>query len=232
MLEFYWAYSDYEKLIKLTEEMIKKIVPKICGSLKIKFQGESYNFKPPFKQIKYSDLMKKKLGISIEKLDRKKLLEIIKKNKIKISEKISFLSEAKLLDEIYKKLIRPNLQGPLFLLDYPKEMIPLAKSKEKEPDKIATFQLIVNGWEIIKAYNELNDPLEQEKRFLEQARAKKKGDAEAHSLDKDYLEALSYGMPPTAGWGMGVDRFLVILLDQKNIRDVILFPLRRTKSEK
>ena len=110
-------------------------------------------------------------------------------------------------------------------------MIPLAKPKDNDASRIASFQLIVNGWEIIKAYNELNDPLDQKNRFAEQARAKKKGDIEAHSIDKDYLEALGYGMPPAAGWGMGIDRLLVILLNQKNVRDVILFPLRRTKKE-
>lgn len=139
------------------------------------------------------------------------------------------LSESKILDEIYKKTIRPKLKGPLFLLDYPKNLIPLAKTKEDDASKIATFQLVVNGWEIIKAYNELNDPKEQRERFEEQEAARKKGDDEAHSIDEDYLEALSYGMPPTAGWGMGIDRFLVLLLDQKNVRDVILFPSRKTK---
>ena len=230
MLEFYWAYADYEKLMKFTEEMIKKVVNKLNGSLKIKFQDKVYDFKPPFPRVEFSKLFKKELKIDIDKAQRKDLINIIKKNKIKIGAKISALSDAKLIDEIYKKIIRPKLKGPVFLIDYPKEMIPLAKEKDNDPGKIATFQLIVDGWEIIKAYNELNDPIEQKERFLEQAKAKKQGDAEAHSFDKDYIEALSYGMPPTAGWGMGIDRFLVILLDQKNIRDVILFPLRRKKS--
>jgi len=229
MLEFYWAYTDYEKLMKFTEKMVKKVVKKLNGSLKIKFQNRMFDFEPSFKKVDYGKLIKKELGITINNIDRKKLLGIIKDKKLKINGKISSFSEAKILDEIYKKTIRPKLKGPLFLIDYPKEMIPLAKSKEGDPTKIASFQLIVDGWEIVKAYNELNDPIEQGERFLEQARARKKGDREAHSLDKDYLEALSYGMPPTAGWGMGIDRFLVILLDQKNIRDVILFPLRKTK---
>jgi lysyl-tRNA synthetase, class II len=229
MLEFYWAYSDYEKLMKFTEEMVKKVVSKVNGSLKVKYNGDIYNFKTPFPRIEFAKLFRKELKLDIDKVERKDLLAIIKKHKITIAAKISTLSDIKLVDEIYKKLIRPKLKGPLFLIDYPKEMIPLAKEKENNPKRIATFQLIVDGWEIVKAYNELNDPLEQKKRFLEQAAAKKKGDAEAHSYDKDYIEALSYGMPPTAGWGMGIDRFLVILLDQKNIRDVILFPLRKRK---
>lgn len=230
MLEFYWAYADYEKLMKFTEEMIKKVVSKINGSLKVQYAGGTYNFKPPFPRIEFAKLFKKELKLDIDKVERKDLLAIIKKHKIQIAGKLATLSDIKLVDEIYKKLIRPKLKGPLFLIDYPKEMIPLAKEKENNPKRIATFQLIVDGWEIVKAYNELNDPLEQKQRFLEQAAAKKKGDAEAHSYDKDYIEALSYGMPPTAGWGMGIDRFLVILLDQKNIRDVILFPLRKRKA--
>jgi len=229
MLEFYWAYADYEKLMKFTEEMVKKVVSKINGSLKVEYAGNKFNFQPPFPRIEFAKLFKKKLKLDIDKVGRKDLLSIIKKHKINIAAKISTLSDAKLIDEVYKKLIRPKLKGPLFLIDYPREMIPLAKIKDNNPQRIATFQLIVDGWEIVKAYNELNDPQEQKQRFLEQAAAKKRGDAEAHSYDKDYIEALSYGMPPTAGWGMGIDRFLVILLNQKNIRDVILFPLRKRK---
>ncbi|MBM3256492.1 MAG: lysine--tRNA ligase [Candidatus Moranbacteria bacterium] len=228
-LEFYWAYADYEKMMRFTEKMLSKIIPRITGSLKVKFQGNVYNFKPPYRKIRYSDLIKKELKISINNIDRKKLLKIIKDKKIKISGGVSRLSDIKLLEEIYKKTIRPKLLGPLFLLDYPKEMIPLAKTKDDNPNLIATFQLIVNGWEIVKAYNELNDPKEQEERFNEQMKARKLGDKEAHAQDRDFIEALSYGMPPAAGWGMGIDRLLVILLNQKNIRDVILFPLRRIK---
>jgi len=227
MLEFYWAYADYEKLMKFTEEMVKKAVNELNGSLQIKYQNELYNFKTPFPKIEFSKLFKKETNLDIDKVQREELLNIVKKKKIKIGAKKSMLSDAKIIDGIYKKIIRPKLKGPLFLIDYPKEMIPLAKEKEDNSKRIATFQLIVNGWEIVKAYNELNDPCEQQKRFLEQSRARKGGDEEAHSLDKDYIEALSYGMPPAAGWGMGIDRFLVILLNQKNIRDVILFPLRR-----
>lgn len=227
MLEFYWAYADYEKLMKFTEEMIKKVVTKLNGSLKVKYQDKIYNFKPPFPKVDFGKLFKKETKLDIDKAERKDLLDIIKKNKIKIGAKIDTLSDAKLIDEIYKKIIRPKLKGPLFLVDYPKEMIPLAKEKDTDSKRIATFQFVVDGWEIVKAYNELNNPIEQKQRFLEQAKAKKRGDEEAHSLDDDYIEALSFGMPPTAGWGMGIDRFLVILLDQRNIRDVILFPLRR-----
>ncbi|MFH1182752.1 MAG: lysine--tRNA ligase [Candidatus Moraniibacteriota bacterium] len=229
MLEFYWAYADYEKLMKFTEEIIRKVVPKITGSLKIKFEGKLFNFKPPYPKVDFAKLIKKEVGIDVNKTSRKELLAVIKKNKIKTGAKIASFSKAKLIDEIYKKLVRPKIKGPVFLIDYPKEMIPLAKTKDEDKNKIATFQLIVNGWEIVKAYNELNDPNEQKDRFMEQAKARKLGDQEAHALDKDYLEALNYGMPPTAGWGMGIDRLLVILLDQKNIRDVILFPLRRKK---
>lgn len=227
MLEFYWAYANYEKLMKFTEEMLKKVIIKINGSLKVKYQDKTFDFQPPFPKVEFAKLFKKETKIDIDKVDRKELLATIKKYKIKIGGKIAALSNAKLIDEIYKKLVRPKLKGPLFLIDYPKEMIPLAKEKADNPKRIATFQLIVDGWEIVKAYNELNDPIEQKQRFVEQAEAKKHGDEEAHSLDNDYIEALSYGMPPTAGWGMGIDRFLVILLDQRNIRDVILFPLRR-----
>ncbi len=231
MLEFYWAYADYEKLMKFTEEMLKETVPKICGSLTIFYQDKKFDLNPPFKRVYFSDLIKKELGVEIEKLDRTALLALAKKHEIELEKGGKNLSESKILDEVYKKTIRPKLKGPVFLLDYPKSLIPLAKAKEGDPEKIASFQLVINGWEIIKAYNELNDPEEQRLRFKEQELARKKGDGEAHSIDDDYLEALSYGMPPTAGWGMGIDRLLVLLLDQKNVRDVILFPLRKNRKE-
>lgn len=229
ILEFYWAYADYEKLMKFTEEMIRETVSKICGSLKITYQNQKFDFTPPLPRIYFADLIKKELGVEVDSLDKKTLLALAKKHELELEDGGKKLSESKILDEIYKKTIRPKLKGPLFLLDYPKNLIPLAKTKEDDASKIATFQLVVNGWEIIKAYNELNDPKEQRERFEEQEAARKKGDDEAHSIDEDYLEALSYGMPPTAGWGMGIDRFLVLLLDQKNVRDVILFPSRKTK---
>lgn len=231
MLEFYWAYTDYEKLMKFTEEMIRETVPKICGSLKVSYQNKKFDFTPPFPRVYFSDLIKKELGVELDSLDRKSLLALAKKYELELEDGGKKLSESKILDEIYKKTIRPKLKGPIFLLDYPKNLIPLAKTKDGDASKIATFQLVVNGWEIIKAYNELNDPNEQRERFEEQESARKKGDDEAHSIDEDYLEALSYGMPPTAGWGMGIDRFLVLLLDQKNVRDVILFPLRKTRKD-
>ncbi len=231
MLEFYWAYSDYEQLMKFTEEMLKETVPQICGSLKVTYQNKKFDFTPPFPRVYFSDLIKKELGVKTDSLDRKALLALAKKHELELEDGGKKLSESKILDEIYKKTIRPKIKGPIFLLDYPKSLIPLAKTKENDSSKIATFQLVVNGWEIVKAYNELNDPNEQRDRFGEQEAARKKGDDEAHSIDEDYLEALSYGMPPTAGWGMGIDRLLVLLLDQKNVRDVILFPLRKTKKE-
>jgi len=227
MLEFYWAYADYEDLMKLTEKMMKEIIPKVTGSLKVKYQDKIIDFKPPYKRVAFSTLLKKELGKDISKLTDSEIYSFAKKKKLKV--KKSF-TRAKIIDEIYKKFVRPKIKGPVFVTDYPTEMIPLAKKKDDNEKEIASCQLIVQGIEITKAYNELNDPEDQKKRFNEQAKAKKGGDEEAHSMDKDYLEALSYGMPPTAGFGLGIDRLLVILLDQKNIRDVIFFPLRKREN--
>jgi len=224
MLEFYWAYADYGDLMEFTEKMLEEIVPKISGSLKVEHQGKTIDFKSPFPRVKFRDLLIKELGIDVKKVSEKELKALAKKEKIKMEKGIG---KAKLIDEIYKKKVKNKIKGPLFVIDYPTEMIPLAKRKEDDKDEIASFQLLIDGAEIVKAYNELNDPKEQKKRFKEQA----KGDKEAHPVDKEYLEALSYGMPPTAGFGMGIDRLLVILLNQQNIRDVILFPLRRREKD-
>jgi lysyl-tRNA synthetase class 2 len=153
------------------------------------------------------------------------LLEI-KKRKIKL-DLSGMVGYGAILDEFYKKTLRPKLVQPTLLLDYPVEMRALAKRKEKDPKKVATFQLVVKGFELITAYNELNDPLDQTERWREQKRLAKKGLEEYQVYDTDYIRALEYGMPPTAGWGLGIDRFVSFLTDSHSIKEVILFPTLR-----
>ena len=233
MMECYQAYKDYEYLMKFTEEMISEIIMKIAGKNELEYQGVKLNFKAPFKRITFRDLILKEAGIDIDKFKTfDSLSKEIKKKKLNNVD----ISKAKhygaLLDELYKRICRPSLIQPTFLINYPVEMIPLAKRNLKDPSKVEICQLLVNGSEITKAYTELNDPEDQRARLEEQQKLLKKGDAEAHPLDEDFINALEYGMPPTGGLGLGVDRMVMLLTNSASIRDVILFPFMRPEQDK
>lgn len=223
-MEFYWAYADYEDLMKLGEEMISRLVKEVHGSYKFKYEGVELNFASPFKRISFNELVKMHSGIDLEEVDsEKELLKAIGDKGIKLDLK-GVVGMGPLIDELYKKVARPHVQQPIFLVDYPYEMKPLSKRKEGDPRKSASFQLLVMGYEVVNAYSELNDPQEQEERWKEEMGLAKKGLEEHQVLDEDYIRALEYGMPPTAGFGLGVDRLTAILTDQHSLKDVILFP--------
>jgi lysyl-tRNA synthetase class 2 len=226
MLEFYWAYADYKQMMKLTEEMFSFLLKKIFGKLEIEYQGEKINFKPPWQRIEYFDLFQKETGLNLEEISKEGLLREAQKMKIEV-EKGS--QKAEIADKIFKKVCQPKIQNPTFLLHYPQGAFPLAKTYEKNPKKLANFQVIVAGWELINAFSELNDPIEQRKRFEEQEKFFKAGLEEAQRKDEDFLTALEYGMPPAAGFGMGIDRLVAILTDSHSLREVILFPTMRPK---
>lgn len=224
MLEFYWAYANYEDLMKYTETMLSSLIKELKGSYKLMYQGEELNFTPPWPRKTYRDIVLEHIGIDINKVtDEKKLLQAIKAKGIKL-DLSGVVGFGGILDTLYKATARPHLVGPLFLTDRPTAFVALAKRKPGEPTKTASFQLLVAGHEIINAYNELNDPEDQATRWRESEKLGKRGHAEHEAFDEDYIRALEYGMPPTAGWGMGIDRLVSILTDQPNIKDVILFP--------
>jgi len=226
-IEFYWAYTTYEDLMKFTEQMLSCVIKKVLGKLKVKHEDGVLDFTPPFRRVTFREAMLKETGIDINQVNtERKLLAEIKKRKIKF-ELEGVVGYGALLDEFYKKTLRPKLIQPTFLLDYPVEKISLAKRKEGEKSKIASFQLLIKGFEMITAYNELNDPVDQAERWRESERLAKKGLEEYEAFDADYVRALEYGMPPTAGWGMGIDRFISFLTDSHTIKDVILFPTLR-----
>jgi len=226
-LEFYWAYADYEDLMKFTEEMLNAVIETVTGGLKIEHDGVVLDFTSPWRRITFRDLLLEELDIDINIVNTEdKLKKEIEEKNIKLSLK-GVVGYGALVDTLYKETCRPKLVQPTLLLDYPAEMIALAKRKEEDPSKIASFQLLVKGFEVIKAYNELNDPLDQKERWLEMERLAKEGLEEHEALDEDYLRALEYGMPPTAGWGMGIDRFTAIVTNQPSLKDVILFPTLR-----
>ncbi len=228
MMEYYAAYKDYEFHIEFTEELFNLFRKEIGLPEKISYQGKEINLKTPFKRVKFRDLILKETGIDIDKVkDFNSLKKEIEKREIKGVDIRECKHYGALLDELYKRVARPSIIQPTFLTHYPVEMIALAKRNEEDPSKINSVQLLVNGAEMMKAYDELNDPLDQEQRLREQAELLRKGDEAAMPLDEDFISALKYGMPPTAGYGLGIDRLTMLLTGQESIRDVILFPFMK-----
>lgn len=232
MVEFYWAYANYEDLMTLTEELINLVLKKTLGKTKLKYEETVLDFSSPIRRLNFRDFLLQETGIDADKVKTEdELLAAIRKRKIDIDLKGVF-GCGEIFDKLYKERMRPKVIQPTFLLDYPASMITLAKRKEKSPDKIASFQLLVNGFELVKAYNELNDPQDQKKRWLEAEKLVIRGAKEAERLDDAYIRALEYGMPPTAGWGMGLDRLLTLLTGVHTLKEVILFPTLRPQKEK
>lgn len=228
-LEFYWAYANYEELMRFTEEMLSSMVKELTGSYTLKFGKNKLDFKAPWKRVSYKELFKEKLGIDIDKMTNEKDLraEVVELGlKVDLKKAVGYPST---LDAIYKQTIRPSIVGPIFLTDRPYEMVPLAKRRGDDKSKVAAFQLVAVGEEFLNAYNELNDPVDQKNRWEEDMGLGKKGAEEYQVLDEDYIRALEYGMPPTAGWGMGIDRFTMLLTGEENIKEVIAFPTLRPK---
>lgn len=226
-LEFYWAFVDYDELMKFTEEMFSGVIKKVMRTIKIKFAGEEIDFTPPWKRMSYREAILKQTKIDIDKeKTEEKLLKAIKRERIGLDLE-GAVGFGAVLDSLYKQTTRPNLKGPLFLTDRPTEFVSLAKRKEGDPSKTASFQLLVRGVELINAYNELNDPLDQAERWQQSEKLGKKGLAEHEVFDEDYIRALEYGMPPTAGWGLGIDRLVAILTNAPSLKEVILFPTLR-----
>lgn len=230
-VEFYWAYATYEDLMALTERLVSEIVTKALGRTTVERDGVTLDFSGPFPRRKFYDLVKEGTGIDLEKVRTEDdLKDAMEEKKLKI-DLDGLFGYGEMVDALYKAYVRPNIVQPTFVIDYPAEMIPLAKRKPDQPDRIATVQLLVQGIEVTKAYNELNDPLEQEARFNEEAKKKEAGSGEAMPADADFVEALKYGMPPTAGFGMGIDRLTALLTGAHSIKEVILFPTLRPEQE-
>ncbi|MGC8993606.1 MAG: lysine--tRNA ligase [Candidatus Aenigmatarchaeota archaeon] len=222
MMECYWAYADYNDIMKLTEEMIAYIAEKAIGKLEIEYLNHKINLKPPWKRISMLESIKKE-GIDVENLSREELIEIAKEKKLEVNES---LSKGDLINLFFEELVQPKLIQPTFVIDYPIEISPLAKRKRDNPNFVERFEGFIAGMEIANAFSELNDPIDQKERFLEQAKRRKVG-LEFHEMDEDFIRALEYGMPPTGGLGIGVDRLVMILTNVQSIREVIAFPTLR-----
>ncbi|OGC89537.1 MAG: lysine--tRNA ligase [candidate division Zixibacteria bacterium RBG_16_53_22] len=230
MLEFYWAYADYNDLMKLIEEMYFRVATLVLGTEKI-IRGENeINLAPPFKRMPYFKAMAESVGEDIFDADEKQLQEIMTARGMTLPTSRIF-GRGAYLDELCKELVEPKLIQPTFLVDYPIELSPLAKKHRANPRLVERFELYVDGVEYGNGFSELNDPDDQRSRFQGQQAGRKPGDLEAHPVDDDFLFALDHGMPPTAGFGLGVDRFVMLLTGCHSIRDVIFFPIMKPEPE-
>jgi lysyl-tRNA synthetase class 2 len=225
MLELYQSYADYQVMMDLTEKIISEVAMAVCGTTKIEYQGTSIDLTPPWPRLSIVEAVKQYTGIDWVKLaGDKEAVEAAQSLGLKIDPKAT---KGMVWDEICSEFVEPKLIQPTFLIDHPIEISPLAKKKSDQPEFTYRFELFIYGREMANAFSELNDPIDQRERFMEQAREKAKGNEEAMVWDEDFLNALEYGMPPTGGMGMGIDRLVMLLTDSPSIRDVILFPLMR-----
>jgi len=220
-MELYVAYKDYIWMMELVENMVEYITKQLYGTTKVNVDGREIDFKAPWKRLSMYDAIKEYTGIDISEMNEDELRKTAKSLGIEVDET---MGKGKLIDEIFGETVEPNLIQPTFIMDYPVEMSPLAKKHRSKPGLVERFEAIVNGKELANAYSELNDPIDQRKRFEEQLILAKRGDKEAMMLDEDFLQAIEYGMPPTAGLGIGIDRLTMLLTNSHSIQDVILFP--------
>ncbi|TSC75717.1 MAG: lysyl-tRNA synthetase, class II [Parcubacteria group bacterium Gr01-1014_30] len=225
-LEFYWAWADYKDMMKFTEKMFAVLLKGIFGKTKIKYEGREIDFKGPWPRVEYAKLIKKYTKLDIELLNRDSLFQEAKKLGLNLEDN---WNKGAIVDEIYKKYCRPKVWQPTFVIHHSSEMYPLAKQRVENPKEAETIQLLVAGWELVKAYSEQTDPVQQRKAFEEQEELYRKGLKEAQRMDMEFVEALEYGMPPTAGFGMGIDRLVALLTDSHSLREVILFPTMKPK---
>ncbi len=226
MMELYQTYADYNDMMDLVEEIVVEANKAVNPSLKIMHGETELDLTPPWKRVKLLDILLEKSGIDFKKVNDAEAAAEAKKLNIDVE---AGLSKWKILDEVFKVKVEPFLIQPTIIYDYPKETSPLTKNRADDPEIVERFEPFMAGQEIGNAYSELNDPLEQRKRFLQQVEERQKGDDEAQVMDNDFLTALEYAMPPTGGLGVGIDRIVAILLNCHTIRDVILFPQLRTE---
>ncbi len=226
MLEFYVAYWDYKDLMEFTEELLSFLAKEICGNLKITYQGNEIDLTPPYRKVSYFEILEEKTGKDKE-FFLKRENELRKWAKDVGLQKVDEMTHAKIIDKIFEHFVEGELIQPTFITDFPKILSPLAKTHREDEDLVERFELFIGGKEVVNAYTELNDPIEQKERFLQQLREKERGDEEAMEMDEDFIKALEFGMPPTAGEGIGIDRLVMILTDTPSIREVILFPAMR-----
>jgi lysyl-tRNA synthetase class 2 len=232
MMELYQAYADYEEMMRLVEELYSYIAMKALGSMKFSYLGVDLDLTPSWQRISLRDAIAEHAGIDFEQFpERDALAKAMRAKGYEVDPK---LGRGKLIDALQGVVVKgegAKIKGPVFLYDYPVDLLPLAKRKPGAPDIVEAFQAYAGGLELGKAFTELNDPLDQRARFEDQARQHASGDEETQALDEDFIEALEVGMPPTGGFGGGIDRLTMLLTNQSSIREVILFPTLREQRQ-
>jgi len=222
MLEFYQAYATYSDLMELTEELITGVAEETNGSAKISYQGQTIDFAGHWRRMSLFSAMEELGGIDRHLLnDKDGLLEFAARNGVQVTKTGQL---GKVITKVFDAVVEPKLIQPTFITGYPAEVSPLSRRSDEQPDLTERFELFIAGREIANGFSELNDPVDQHQRFVQQVQGREAGDEEAHRMDDDYIEALEYGMPPTAGEGIGIDRLVMLLTDSASIREVILFP--------
>ncbi|HBT50266.1 MAG: Lysine--tRNA ligase [Caldanaerobacter subterraneus] len=228
LLELYEAYTDYHGMMELTEQLFAYVAEKVNGSTKIIYQGTEIDLTPPWKRITMVDAIKEYVGIDFEKVATDEEARKIAKD-LNLELKKPDMKKGEVIALVFDELVEKHLIQPTFVMDYPVEVSPLAKRKRDNPAFTSRFEAFIYGREVANAFSELNDPIDQKERFLEQLRQREAGDEEAHMMDEDFINALEVGMPPTGGLGIGVDRLVMFMTDSYSIRDVILFPTMKPK---
>ena len=223
-MEIYVSYKDYNWMMNFTEKMLEKICMDVNGTTEVKVGDNTISFKAPFRRVTMIDSIKEFTGIDITGMDEAQLRDVCKQIGVEADET---MGKGKLIDEIFGEKCEGNYIQPTFIIDYPIEMSPLTKRHRNNPELTERFELMVNGKELCNAYSELNDPIDQYERFVEQMRLSEKGDDEAMFIDKDFIRALEYGMPPTSGMGIGMDRLVMLMTGQTTIQEVLFFPQMR-----
>jgi lysyl-tRNA synthetase, class II len=237
MLEFYQAYADYGDLMELTEALFAELGQKLIGGLTLTYQGVRIDLTPPWPRLRYLEAVAEAIGVGPDELrDRERIRAAAREAAGRRGLDAGAWGRGaatpayQMWKEVFETFVEPTLVQPTFVIDFPTEISPLARQKRDDPSLVDRFELFVARMEVANAYTELNDPLEQRRRFEQQRHAREAGDEEAHRLDEDYIRALEYGLPPTAGEGIGIDRLTMLFADRPSIRDVILFPLLRPES--
>jgi lysyl-tRNA synthetase class 2 len=237
MLEFYQAYADYGDLMALTEALFAELGQALTGGLTLTFQEERIDLTPPWRRLRYLEAVAEAIGVEPAGLrDRERIRAAAREAAGRRDLDAgawgwgAATPAYQMWKDVFETFVEPTLVQPTFVLDFPTEISPLARQKREDPSLVDRFELFVARMEVANAYSELNDPLEQRRRFEQQRGAREAGDDEAHRVDEDYIRALEYGLPPTAGEGIGIDRLVMLFADRPSIRDVILFPLLRPEA--
>jgi lysyl-tRNA synthetase class 2 len=229
MIELYQAYADYNDIMKMFEELLRFTVKTVFGTTVIEYEGQKIDFGPPFKRITMLDAIREKGGPDLSDFDFGKALHLAKDAGIPEE---GLINHGKVVEAFFEKLVEPVLISPTFITDFPRDISPLAKVHRDNEKLVERFEVFIAGMECGNAFSELNDPIDQRQRFLDQRKSAEAGDAEAHQIDEDFLNALMYGMPPTGGLGFGIDRLIMLLTDSHSIRDVIFFPQMKPEEYK